>query len=298
MRPQPAEMQMLNWNDLRYILAVSRGRTLAAAARLLGVDDTTVARRLVAVQGMIGAQLYQRLADGTLQLTTAGERAALHAEAIEREISALEVALSGADDIVAGTVRVTSVPIIINHILVPAAQILLKHHPQLQLELIGDARDFSLTRREADLALRLARPSTGGTKVTARRIGSVRYAVYASASCSAREASMLPWITYDEAMAHLPQARWIAAAAARNSEKIAAVHVNDAEAVLEAVIAGLGRSLLPCVVADGDRRLRRLGLKRGVAPPTRELWLLTHSELRRFARIEAVVEWIEQIAPR
>jgi DNA-binding transcriptional LysR family regulator len=98
MQPRPAEMQMLNWNDLRYILAVSRGRTLAAAARLLGVDDTTVARRLVAVQGMIGAQLYQRLADGTLQLTTAGERAALHAEAIEREISALEVALSGADD--------------------------------------------------------------------------------------------------------------------------------------------------------------------------------------------------------
>jgi DNA-binding transcriptional LysR family regulator len=289
---------MLNWNDLRYVLAVSRGRTLAAAARLLGVDDTTVARRLVAVQGMIGARLYQRLADGTLQLTTSGERAALHAEAIEREISALEVALSGADDTASGTVRVTSVPIIINHILVPAAQILLKHHPQLQLELVGDARDFSLTRREADLALRLARPKTGGTKVTARRIGTVRYEVYASASCPAREANMLPWITYDEAMAHLPQARWIAAAAARNSEKIAAVHVNDAEAVLEAVIAGLGRSLLPCVVADGDPRLRRLGLKRSVPPPTRELWLLTHSELRRLARIEAVVKWIEQIAPR
>src|SRR5215470_12694543 len=69
---QPAEMQMLNWNDLRYVLAVSRGGTLAAAARLLGVDDTTVARRLVPMQETIGTRLYQRLADGTLQLTTSG----------------------------------------------------------------------------------------------------------------------------------------------------------------------------------------------------------------------------------
>ncbi len=291
-------MQMMNWNDLRYILAISRGRTLAAAARLLGVDDTTVARRLVAVQETIGVRLYQRLTDGTLQLTTSGERAALHAERIEREIGALDVELSGADDMVSGTVRVTSVPIIVNHILVPAAQILLKRHPELQLEVVGDARDLSLTRREADLALRLARPKSGGTKVTARRVGTLRYDVYASTSYSVREARMLSWVTYDEAMAHLPQARWIAATAVRNDERIAAVHVNDAESVLEAVIAGLGRSLLPCVIADGDSRLRRLGTKRHAPALTRELWLLTHSELRTLGRIEAVVEWIEQIAPR
>ena len=291
-------MQMMNWNDLRYILAVSRGKTLAAAARLLGVDNTTVARRLVAVQEMIGVRLYQRLTDGTLQLTTSGERAVLHAERIECEISALDVALSGADDMVSGTVRVTSVPIIVNHVLVPAAQTLLKRHPELQLQFVGDARDLSLTRREADLALRLARPKTGGTKVTARRVGTMRYDVYASASCSARDAKLLPWVTYDEAMAHLPQARWIAETAVRNDERIASLHVNDAEALLEAVIAGLGRSLLPCVVADGDSRLRRLAGKRRAPALSRELWLLTHSELRRLGRIEAVVAWVEEIAPR
>jgi DNA-binding transcriptional LysR family regulator len=297
LQPQPAEVQMLNWNDLRYVLAISRGRTLAAAARLLGVDDTTVARRLVAVQEAIGARLYQRLADGTLQLTTSGERAALHAERMEREICALDGALTGADDVVSGTVRITSVPIIVNHILVPAAQILLKRHPKLQLEFVADARDLSLTRGETDLALRLARPKTGGTKVMARRVGTMRYDVYASASYSARDAKVLPWITYDEAMAYLPQARWIAATAVRSHERIAAVRVNDAEALLEAVIAGLGRSLLPCVVADGDPRLRRIGVKRGVSLLSRELWLLKHSELRRLGRIEAVVKWIEQIAP-
>jgi DNA-binding transcriptional LysR family regulator len=290
-------MQSMNWNDLRYVLAVSRGRTLTAAARLLGVDDTTVARRLTAVQETIGVRLTQRLADGTLRLTASGERAALHAERIEREIGLLAAGLAGADDMVAGTVRVTSVPIIINHVLVPAAQILLKRHPQLQLELIADARDLSLTRREADLALRLARPKTGGTRVTARRIGTLRYEVYGPAACSAAEAKTLPWITYDEAMAHLPQARWIAAAAG-NDGKMASVRMNDAEAVLEAVIAGLGRSLLPCVVADGCSRLTRLGAKGRPPALNRELWLLAHSEQKTLGRIEAVVDWIERTVPR
>ena len=291
-------MQMLNWNDLRYVLAISRGKTLGGAARLLGVDDTTVARRLVAVQGTIGARLYQRLPDGTLQLTSAGERAALHAERIEREISAIDTSVAGADDLVSGTVRVTSVPIIVGHILVPAAQALLKRHPKLQLELVADPRDLSLTRRETDLALRLARPKTGGTRVLARRVGTLRYGVYAPASCSMRDAKILPWVTYDEAMAHLPQARWIVASAARSNQRIAAVRVNDAEALLEAVLAGLGRSLLPCVIADRDSRLRRLGAKGGAPALSRELWLLTHSDMRRLGRIESVVKWIEEIAPR
>lgn len=291
-------MQTTNWNDLRYILAISRARTLAAAARLLRVDDTTVARRLHAMQESMGVRLYQRLPDGTLHLTTSGERAALHAERMEREIGVLGAALSGTDDAVAGTVRVTSVPIVVNHILVPSTQILLKRHPQLRLELVAEARDLSLTRREADVAIRLARPKTGGAKVATRRVGALRYDVYASASFSAREAKRLPWITYDEAMAHLPQARWIAAAATGSDAEIATVHVNDAEALREAVIAGLGRSLLPCVVADGDARMRRLGPRGGAPALTRELWLLVHSELRTLGRIEAVVKWIEQIVPR
>src|SRR6516162_5071889 len=285
-------MQMLNWNDLRYVLAISRGATLAAAARLLGVDDTTVARGLAAMQEATGSRLYQRLRDGTLQLTTAGKRIALHAEKIEREIGALK----GADGAVSGIVRITSVPIIVNHILVPAADSLLRRHPKLRLELVADPRDLSLTRRETDLALRLARPKTGGTKVMARRVGTIRFDVYASASCSVRDAKTLPWVTYDESMAHLPQARWIAATAALSDHRIAPVHVNDAEALLEAVIAGLGRSLLPCVIADGDSRLRRIGVKRRAAL-SRELWLLRHSELRTPGKIEAAVKWIEQIAP-
>ena len=288
----------MNWNDLRYILAISRGGTLAKAARLLGVDDSTVARRLSAMQDAIGARLYHRLSDGTLQLTTAGERATVHAERIEREIGVLDAELSGGDRVASGVVRLTSVPIIVNHLLVPAAQGLLERHPQLRLELIGDARDLSLTRREADLALRLARPRKGGTRVRARRVGTLRYGAYVSAACPARDARTLPWITYDEGMAHLPQARWIAATVKQHGECMASARVNDAEAVLEAVAAGLGRSLLPRIVADRDARLRSVPVTRGAPAPERELWLLSPAELAGLGRIDAVAQWIGQIAPR
>jgi len=291
-----AKMQDLNWNDLRYVLAVSRGGTLSGAAKLLRVDDTTVARRLTALQERAGARLYQRLADGMLRLTTAGERAALHAERIEREFGLLDAALSGTRGTVAGTVRVTSVPIVVNRLLIPAVPDFLRRHPGLNLELIADARDLSLTRRETDLALRLARPKTGGSRVTARRIGALHYDVYAAAGHSPREVNKLPWVTYDEEMAHLPQARWMASAAGRDDT--ARLRLNAAEAVLAAVAGGLGRSLLPCAIADRDPRLGRFHTKRRAAPLTRELWLLVHSELRTLARIEAVIAWLERIAPR
>jgi DNA-binding transcriptional LysR family regulator len=287
-----------SWNDLRYVLAVSRGRTLGAAAKLLGVDDTTIARRLAALQQAMGVQLCYRLANGRLQLTPAGETAALRAEAMEREFGLLQAEISGADSGVSGTVRLTSVPIVVNRVLVPGAGLLLRRHPALQLELIADPRDFSLTHREADVALRLARPKTGGTRTKARRVGTLHYAAYASASCSVREASSMPWITYEEAMAHLPQARWMAAAIRRGRGAVGQLRVHDAETALEVVIAGLGRSLLPRLVGDGDTRLRRMDERKAEPVVTRELWLLTHAELAGLGRIAAVADWIAALLPR
>jgi DNA-binding transcriptional LysR family regulator len=262
------------------------------------VDDSTVARRLSAIQETIGTRLYQRFADGTLQLTNAGERVAGHAERVEREIDALQATVAGADSAVSGTVRVTSVPIIVNHVLVPAASRLIERHPQLNLELLADPRDLSLTHRETDLALRLARPTTGGTRVTARHVGSICYDVYVSTACTTRDAKLLPWITYEKSMAQLPQARWIAALAADKGRPVAAMRVNDAEALLEGVAAGLGRSLLPCFVADQDPRVRRVTTDHSAPPVNRELWLLSSAEHRGLRRIEAVIGWIEQVVPR
>jgi DNA-binding transcriptional LysR family regulator len=277
-------MQPLDWNDLRHVLSAARCGTLSAAARRLRVHETTVARRLAAIEAALGARLFDRL-DGVLRPTAAGEAAVAHAEKVERALAALHGAIGGADAEIAGTVRLTAVPILVNRLLIPAVPRLLRDAPLLQLELIAEPRDLSLTRREADIALRLARPRGGGS-VLARRIGRLDYAAFGPRRGDAGD---MPWLSYDESMSGLPQARWVAAAA-RVPAMQAAVKVNDAEAILQAVRAGLGKSLLPCAIAAREAGLRRLG----PAVLSREIWLLVHAELRSLPRIAAVIDWLEQ----
>jgi DNA-binding transcriptional LysR family regulator len=284
-------MQAIDWNALRYVLAVSRAGSCSAAARQLGVDATTVSRRLRAVEAALGTRLFERDADGRMRPTQAGEIAARRAEAMEAEVGDLALVVQGAGGLVQGTVRVTAVPILVNRVLLPAVPALLTRHPDLRLELIADPRDARLMRREADIALRLARPGEdAGSRILARRLGTVAYAAYA-ASPRVATTSPLPWLGYDEGMSHLPQAGWIARAAEREGG-LAAVALNDADGLLHAVQAGLGRSMLPCIVGDRIPGLARLQ-SGDEAMPARELWLLSHPDLRHLARIVAVVAWIE-----
>jgi DNA-binding transcriptional LysR family regulator len=276
-------MQELDWSLLRHVLAAARAGTLAGAAKQLRVNETTVARRLFRAEAVLGARLLERR-DGRLHPTEAGAVLLGHAERIEREVDAVREAVAGADRIATGTVRLTAVPVLINRILIPALPPFLQSHPGLTLELIAEPRNLSLTRREADLALRLARPEHGlGTLV--RRIGRLVYRIYGP---SGRCWDDLPWITYSEEMAALPQARWIREQHRRPA--VTPLLVNDAEAILQAIAAGLGKSLLPSAIAENHQ---------GVAvepstPPvlSREVWLLLHPDLRDLARIRAVVEWL------
>ncbi len=286
-------MQSKNWNDLRFVLALKRGQSLAAAARLLDVDDTTVSRRLNALQQATGTRLFERRADGVLHLTPDGEAAAHHAEAMEHQMDLLTETLGSDREGVAGVVRLTSVPIVINRLLTPRIGGLLEAHPDLEVELIPDSRDFSLTRREADLAIRLARPATGGSAVKARRIGHLEYGVYASHEVLADDVSHLPWITYEDAMAHIPQARWVARTARGRGDAVSGVRVHDAETAFEAAVAGLGRAVLPSLVADQDERLCRATPASEIPPLSRELWLLAHADQLELRRIAAVIAWIE-----
>lgn len=278
----------MEWHDLRYVLAIARYGTLSAAARRLRVDQTTVARRLAVAEKQLGARLFDRIG-GRMRATAAGETTIAHAERVEAEIGRLEEAIGGADQAATGKVRLSSVPILINRVLLPALPDLIARHPGLTLELAGEARNVSLSRREADIALRQARPS-GGTAL-ARRIGGLDYAVYAPTKRGARD---LPWITYEDELADLPQARWIAQHV--KPDALAPLRVNDADAALLAVRAGIGRTLLPVVAARAEPGLRA---ENGGKPVlVRDLWLLVHPELRRLARIEAVISWIERVARR
>jgi DNA-binding transcriptional LysR family regulator len=290
-----ANMQPENWNDLRYLLAIKRGQTLSAAAQQLGVDDTTVSRRLAALQSTFGAQLLQRRADGTLVLTPTGDAMASRAEVMEHQFNRIADIFQADHDPCVGTIRLTSVPIVVNRLLVPAVKLLLDGHPNLQVELIPESRNLSLTRREADLAVRIGRPITGGSTVKARRIGTLSYSAYMSTTYGRREAARLPWISYDEAMSHLPQAQWMARAAKGQHGAICRLKVHDAETALEAALAGLGKTLLPNLVGDGNKRLQRIDFDDWQQCPSREVWLLAHLDQLEFSRITATIAWAEQV---
>lgn len=281
-------MQGLDWNDLRVVLAAARTGSFAGAARRLGVNESTVARRIAQAERRLGVRIFERNL-GVLQATQAGNAVVGGAERVEREVQDVTAAVGDADRQVAGSVRLTSVPIVVNRLLVPALAQLLPVHPQLQVELIAEPRDLSLYRRDADVALRLARPRRESGALT-RRLGRLDYAIYAA---QAAAAGSLAWVTYEDGMTDVPQRRWIDAAARRDGRGPARVLVNDAEAILQAVAAGLGKSLLPTAVGEREPGLVRHG---PAVVLSRELWLMVHPRLRDLARVRAVLDWLESVA--
>jgi DNA-binding transcriptional LysR family regulator len=279
-------MQPIAWDDLRYVLAIARFGTIAEAARRLLVDEATVTRRLARIERKLGARLFER-GPGKIALTEAGRTSAAAAEQVEEEVERLVAAVAGADRVAAGRVRLTTVPVIANRLLIPALPSLFAANPGLAVDLIAEPRDLSPARREVDLAVRLARP-VREMRTLARRIGHLTYAVYGPRG---HRAERLPWITYEDMMADLPQARWIASRTAAKGDGAAPLRINDAEGVVSAVERGIGKSLLPTVIGDAAPNLVRL--EEPSPPLIREIWLLTHPELRGLRRIQLVADWIE-----
>ncbi len=281
-------MQDLDWNDLRHVLVLSRTRRLSRAARQLGVDATTVARRLARIERALGSRLFERI-DGALLPTDMGHLVAGQAEQIENRIEQIGHAATGADSKAAGAVRLTAVPMILNRLLVPALPRLLRANPLLQLQLVAEPRNLSLIHREADIALRFGRPDRE-QRVIARRLADLGYGVYGPARASNRR---LPWITYESGLASLPHVRWIADAMKGEPETGSGLTVNDSDVAVHAIRAGLGQSLLPLCIGDRQPGLKRLSGRNPVL--SRELWLLVHPELRHLARIAVTVDWIETV---
>lgn len=273
------------WNDLRFFLAIHRGGSLSAAARALGVNQSTVSRRLAAAEAALRTQLFERTGSAFLP-TDAGRSVLGYAERVERELLSLEKHLGGGKEQPQGVVRVTSVPTIINRLLIPRLPSLLQRYPGLRIEAIAEVRSVSLTQRETDIALRLIRPQPG--LAICRRIGTIAYAVYATAG---KQASELPWITYEDGYAHLPQARWVAQQHAGPNDVPLAV--SDGDSLLQAVRSGIGRGVLPTFIADEIPGLVRVS----AGPPIlrRHVWLLVHPDLLKTARVSAVSDWLGEV---
>lgn len=276
----------MNWDDMRYLLAVAQAGSLKGAARSLGVDKTTVSRRLRAMEAALGRPLVEPRGQ-SLGLTEFGQRLHRHAEVMRDEMRAVGTLTMADRTEPLGTVRLTSVPLIINHVLLPALSELRVTAPGVRVELIAEARDLSLLRGEADIALRLARPTEGGQGVLARKLGDLDYAAYGARGA----AGPLPWIGFEPRMRYLPHAAAIAHAA--EAEGGFAVSVNDAETLFQMVCAGHGKSLLPRAIAGADTRLVEMPFPHA-ALPRREAWLMVRRDLRELERVRLTVEWIER----
>lgn len=275
----------LDWNDIRYALAILRGGSLAAAARTLGVDQTTVARRLRALEAGIGAPLFERHR-GTLTPTFAGTLVLQRGTRIEREVAALRHLAADHQAQVRGAVRLTAVDAIVSYYLVRHLADLRARHPGLAVELIASSRTLDLARREADLAIRLARPESGDFIV--RRLADLGYGVYGPRTAPTETGwQACDWVAYERSLAHVPEMRWLAGQA--DEERIT-FRCNNMEALASAVADGFGLGILPHVVGTRHATLRCLS---GTTPVlSREIWLVVPRELRDVPRIRAVCDWL------
>lgn len=274
--------------DLVLVRAIAEAGNLAGASRALGLDPSSAFRRLGAIEARMGVTLFRRSRRG-YEPTEAGELVRQAAERVQRESDALARQLAGHDRRMQGVLRITMPDTLVEPTLALCADYRAAH-PAMSIDLVVSNAFLTLQRRDADVALRPARSAPEGMSV--RRLATIGTAVYAPRSDRIRKEDQAPMIGFGEALAHLDSARWIHRNVA--PERIA-VTVNTLPAALAACEAGYGRALLPCYLADGRTRLRRVS---EVLPDVRtDLWFVTHPDLRRSARVRAfrdqAVQWAE-----
>ncbi len=284
----------LDWSNLRFFLELARTGSLSQAARRLGVDRNTVARRVSALEKELGLALFDRGPQGWTR-TAAGEDLAALASRVEEDVLAVARHADARDRAVSGTVRLTTATHLSAHLLVPAVPALRARHPALLLEIAADQRAFDLTRREADLALRLGRPRDAG--LVTRKLSDVAFRFYSTkAYLGGRRAEVDfakdLFLGFDDSLASSPQERWLARTA---PDRRIAFRCNSTASLVAAVRVGVGVAVLPCFVADQDPSLVRLD---GPEPVNHELWLLVHGDLRRTPRVKAVIEWVDEVVER
>lgn len=280
---------MLDWNLVRHFLAVARAGTLAGAARELGVDQTTVGRRVAAFEERVGAPLFERGALG-YALTDAGRRVLVSAEVMSTAASDVEARALGEDKRLSGTVRIATTDTLAEHFVVRAVAELRAEHPAIDVVIATGWRAVSLVRREADIAVRLPRPTD--PRLAGRRVATFAMRLYAAPSYlrvrgePRVDLAGHDLIAYEEAT---PQSSREPFAGASIDGARVVFQGNTAAVLVRAAKAGLGVVELPSYVGDAQPGLARV-------LPARELaygvWMVVHGDARRAARVRTVCDKI------
>jgi DNA-binding transcriptional LysR family regulator len=275
----------IDWEDLRYVLAVAEAGSLAGAARTLGVNHTTVLRRVNGLEAQLGLRLFDRLPSG-YALTGGGEELLSAAEAMAETVTTLERRLAGQDLRLEGKLAVTTTDTLMDAVLPPMIARFRALHPGIDLEIATANAMANLTRRDADVAIRPAGPPPDA--LVGRRVTTVAFALYAVPDM--RAATARPnWLGPDDSLAGSTIARWLRSGA---PEHRIVARADSLVALRNLALAGLGAAPLPCYLGDRTQGLRRLGPP--IAAMATDLWVLTHEDLRRTARVSAFTGFITQ----
>jgi DNA-binding transcriptional LysR family regulator len=281
----------LDWDDLRYFVALVREGSLSATARALKVNHATVARRLAHLENRLSKPLFERRPDGYV-LTAEGEALLAPAAAMdEAALAILRRADIGTE--FRGLVRITTTPGFADSFLMPQLGRLQKRHAGIDIEVVGESRNLSLARRETDIAIRLGRPKDGESK--ARRVAIMGFRFYATRNYLKTVVNPADhrFITFDEENATVPQA--VALRHVRAGRRVA-FQSNSQIAQAIAANQGIGVALLPCYLAAQYSGLGPVDL--GEDPLSREIWLLIRRDLARVPRVRAVAEGLIEIFER
>jgi DNA-binding transcriptional LysR family regulator len=287
-------MDKFDWNDLQAFLAVVRAGRLTVAARKLGVDHSTLSRRISGLEQAIGAPLFDRRATGYV-LTAEGERLIPDAEAMENLAIRISTRQDDPAQGLTGSVRIGTPEAWGTYFMARQLQGLAQLHPELEIELIANPRMFSLSKREADLAVSMTRPEQG--RLYARRLNDYELGVYASRTYlenhgpvgSRAQLEEHAWVGYVEDLMWSAELDYLAEISSTLRPRI---RISNIISQVQAVAAGVGLGVLPCFLARREPDLVRL--LPGDVRLQRSYWLLTHADARDLVRVNVVAEFIMQ----
>ncbi|WP_394820670.1 LysR family transcriptional regulator [Pendulispora albinea] len=287
---------MESWDDLRFFLAVARHKTHAAAANALQVDATTVGRRIRALEEQFDSRLFARTPNG-LALTEAGLALAPHAERMESQVLAAEGALGGVDSRLEGVLCLTAGEGLSSYVLAPKLLEFRREHPAIRIEIRAENRTLDLSRREADVAVRLFRPKE--RSLVARRIGNLTLAVYGSRDYlqrrgrprKLRDLAAHDWVGFDPSLDRTPPSKWMRRHVPAERWVLRS---NTTTVVLSACAAGHGLGLLPSAYVPFYPTLEHVVPQVAVRA---EIWAVTHPDIYPSARIKALLAWLGRALP-
>lgn len=284
MKQKPLQQPMqqgMNWNDLRYFLALAQQGSVSAAGRSLNVEHTTVARRISALEKQLGSRLFDRLPSG-YEMTQVAENLYPHAIAMETLMQVADREVMGMDSQLSGSLKLTASYDVFSRLVTHQLHRFTDQYPGIELEMLSSTSLADLSSREADIALRLS--PNPPEYLIGRKVLPLRHGLYASAEYLNKKRSSEKLVLWEH---DRKSPKWVSDHFA-NARCV--IRANEIMTMMESVRNHFGIARLPCYIGDADPSLRRLDLP--LTPSDWGIWVLSHVDLRSTARVRVCREFL------